>query len=129
MAAERGVLIRQHRLAKAIGIGNLPFCGLILSVTIPRETGGEDFSYARVVRSRSLRRFSSPCCLVLLGMHCWGHGSVLNPFACETPSRLADDSLGVPKLEVMALVAQLKSLGWPLDAAAIGWQLVKGGGS
>ena len=39
MAAERGVLIRQHRLAKAIGIGNLPFCGLILSVTIPRETG------------------------------------------------------------------------------------------
>jgi hypothetical protein len=21
----------------------------------------------------------SPCCLVLLGMHCWGHGSVLDP--------------------------------------------------
>jgi hypothetical protein len=39
MAAERGVLIGQQRLAKAIGFGKLPFCGLILSVTYPKRLG------------------------------------------------------------------------------------------
>jgi hypothetical protein len=38
------VLIGQHRLAKAIGFGNLPFCRLILSVTYPKRDWGEDLA-------------------------------------------------------------------------------------
>jgi hypothetical protein len=38
------VLIGQHRLTKAIGFGNLPFCRLILSVTYPKRDWGADLA-------------------------------------------------------------------------------------